>query len=63
MFSIIRTIWYVFLHAFQKRITVQYPEQKPYLAPRYRGRIVLVARSGWRGALCAVQSVRGRVSG
>src|SRR5271157_2066295 len=41
MFSILRTIWYVFLHAFQKRITVQYPEQKPYLAPRYRGRIVL----------------------
>jgi len=41
MFSMIRTIWYVFLHAFQKRITVLYPEQKPYLAPRYRGRIVL----------------------
>jgi len=41
MFSILRTIWYVFLHAFQKRITVQYPEQKPYLAPRYRGRIIL----------------------
>src|SRR6266446_7012528 len=41
MFSILRTIWYVFLHAFQKRITVQYPDEKPYLAPRYRGRIVL----------------------
>jgi len=41
MISILRTIWLVFLHAFQKRITVQYPEQKPYLAPRYRGRIVL----------------------
>ena len=41
MFSILRTIWYVFLHSFQKRITVQYPEEKPYLAPRYRGRIVL----------------------
>jgi len=41
MFSMIRTIWYVFLHAFQKRITVLYPEQKPYLAPRYRGRIIL----------------------
>ena len=41
MFSMIRSIWYVFLHAFQKRITVLYPEQKPYLAPRYRGRIVL----------------------
>jgi NADH-quinone oxidoreductase subunit I len=41
MLSMLRTIWYVFLHAFQKRITVQYPEEKPYLAPRYRGRIVL----------------------
>jgi formate hydrogenlyase subunit 6/NADH:ubiquinone oxidoreductase subunit I len=41
MFSILRTIWYVFLHSFQKRITVQYPEQKPYLAPRFRGRIIL----------------------
>ena len=37
----LRTIWYVFLHAFQKRVTVQYPEEKPYLAPRYRGRIIL----------------------
>jgi NADH-quinone oxidoreductase subunit I len=41
MFSIPRTLWNVFLHAFRKRVTVQYPEQKPYLAPRYRGRIVL----------------------
>jgi NADH-quinone oxidoreductase subunit I len=41
MFSILRTIWYVFLHSFQKRVTVQYPEEKPYLAPRYRGRIIL----------------------
>src|SRR5262249_5539327 len=41
VFSILRTIWYVFLHCFQKRVTVQYPEEKPYLAPRYRGRIIL----------------------
>jgi len=41
MFSIIRTIWDVFLHLFHKRVTVQYPEQKRYLAPRFRGRIVL----------------------
>ena len=41
MLSILRTIWYVFLHSFHKRITVQYPEQKPYLAPRFRGRIIL----------------------
>src|SRR6476660_8342823 len=41
MLSILRTIWYVFLNSFQKRITVQYPEQKPYLAPRFRGSIIL----------------------
>ncbi|HWR51102.1 MAG TPA: NADH-quinone oxidoreductase subunit NuoI [Bryobacteraceae bacterium] len=41
MLSVLRTIWGVFLHAFHPRITVQYPEQKPYLAPRYRGRIIL----------------------
>jgi NADH-quinone oxidoreductase subunit I len=41
MFSLLRSLWEVFLHAFHRRITVQYPDQKPYLAPRYRGRIVL----------------------
>src|SRR6478609_3199584 len=41
MFSILQTIWYVFLPTFHKRVTVQYPEQKPYLAPRTRGRIIL----------------------
>jgi NADH-quinone oxidoreductase subunit I len=41
MFSILRSIWLTFLHAFHKRETVQYPDEKPYLPPRYRGRIVL----------------------
>lgn len=41
MFSVLRTIWLVFLHAFRKRETVQYPEEKPELRPRYRGRIIL----------------------
>lgn len=41
MFSILRSMWLTFLHAFHKRETIQYPEQKPYLPPRYRGRIVL----------------------
>ncbi len=41
MVSILRTLWRVFLHAFSKRVTVQYPDEKPYLAPRYRGRIIL----------------------
>lgn len=39
--SNIRTIWLTFLRLFKKPITVQYPEEKPYLAPRYRGRIIL----------------------
>ncbi len=41
MLSLLRTTWAVLLHMFRKRVTVQYPEQKPYLPPRYRGRIVL----------------------
>lgn len=41
MISILRSIWLTFLHSFHKRVTVLYPEHKPYLAPRYRGRIIL----------------------
>ncbi len=41
MFSLVRTVWNVFLHAFRRRVTIQYPEQKAKLSPRYRGRIVL----------------------
>ena len=41
MLSLLRTVWNVFLHTFRSRVTVQYPEQKPYLPPRHRGRIIL----------------------
>ena len=41
MLSSIRTLWYTFLHLFHRSVTVSYPEEMPYLAPRYRGRIVL----------------------
>ncbi len=41
MVSLLKSLWYVFLHMFQKRVTVQYPEEKNYLPPRWRGRIVL----------------------
>ena len=41
MISILRSIWLTFLHVFHKTETVEYPEVKPYLPPRYRGRIVL----------------------
>jgi NADH-quinone oxidoreductase subunit I len=39
--SQLRTLWMVLQHTFTKADTVQYPEQKPQLFPRYRGRIVL----------------------
>jgi NADH-quinone oxidoreductase subunit I len=41
MFSALRTLWRVFLHLFGKKVTIQYPEEKPRIAPRWRGRIVL----------------------
>ncbi len=41
MLSIIKSIWQVLRHTFRKRATIQYPEQKPYLPPRWRGRIIL----------------------
>lgn len=41
MWSLLRTIWVVLCHTFHRRETVQYPEEKPDLPPRYRGRIVL----------------------
>jgi NADH-quinone oxidoreductase subunit I len=41
MIGVLRSLWRVFLHAFQRRITVQYPDERPRLAPRWRGRIVL----------------------
>jgi NADH-quinone oxidoreductase subunit I len=41
MWSLIKTTWRIFLHAFQPRVTVQYPDEKPYIAPRWRGRIIL----------------------
>ncbi|MCU1261557.1 MAG: dehydrogenase subunit [Bryobacterales bacterium] len=41
MWSLLRSMWGVFLHAFHRRVTIQYPEEKAILPPRYRGRIVL----------------------
>jgi NADH-quinone oxidoreductase subunit I len=41
MLSSLRSVWTVFLHAFRRRETVLYPEEMPYLPPRYRYRIVL----------------------
>ena len=41
MISILRSLWLVFLHAFRRRATVQYPEHKRPLPARARGRIIL----------------------
>jgi NADH-quinone oxidoreductase subunit I len=35
------SLWYLLKRTFYTKSTIQYPEQKPYLPPRYRGRIVL----------------------
>ena len=35
------SLWRVLLHTFKRKATIEYPETKPYLPPRYRGRIVL----------------------
>ncbi len=41
MGSTLRSLWLIFLHLFRKRVTVQYPEQRPQIPPRWRGRIIL----------------------
>jgi NADH-quinone oxidoreductase subunit I len=41
MLSLIKAMWTVVLHTFRRRVTVLYPEQKPYRPPRFRGRIIL----------------------
>jgi NADH-quinone oxidoreductase subunit I len=41
MISILRSIWLTFIHAFHRRETRGYPERKPQLPPRFRGRIIL----------------------
>ena len=39
--SILVGMWITFRHQFRRRVTVQYPDEKMPLHPRYRGRIVL----------------------
>jgi NADH-quinone oxidoreductase subunit I len=41
MRSLLQTTWLIFKHAFHRRVTVQYPEQRPAIPPRWRGRIIL----------------------
>ena len=41
MLSILRSIGQTFSHLFRKKATVRYPEERPELPPRWRGRIIL----------------------
>ena len=41
MLSILKAMGVVLRHAFRKRDTVLFPEEQPYLPPRFRGRIIL----------------------
>jgi len=41
VFTILRTIWMIFLNLFRKSATVQYPEERLQVAARWRGRIIL----------------------
>ncbi len=41
MWSSLRTMWVMFLHLFRRRVTIEYPDVKPYIPPRWRGRIIL----------------------
>lgn len=51
MWSLLKTLGRVFMHAFSRRATVQYPEQRVRKAPRTRGRIIL-ARDPDGGERC-----------
>ena len=41
MTGLLGTLWLVLRHAGHRRETVRYPDEPPYLPPRWRGRIVL----------------------
>lgn len=41
MISLLKTIWTVFTTMFRKRATILYPEERPKIPPRWRGRIIL----------------------
>jgi len=46
MLSLIKSIWLVFKHLVSKRETVLYPEERPSVPARWRGRIVLTRDPG-----------------
>jgi len=59
MLSLLNTIWTVLKTTFRKRVTIQYPEKRPPIPPRWRGRIILSRDPGGQERcvacnLCAV---------
>ena len=61
--SILKGLWIMLTHTFRRRVTVQYPEVKPYMPPRYRGRIILTRDPDGGGALRGVLPVFGGLPG
>jgi NADH-quinone oxidoreductase subunit I len=41
IFGILGALGQVLRHTFHRRVTIEYPEKKAWLAPRWRGRIIL----------------------
>ena len=41
IFNSLRTMAHLFAHSFRTRETVRYPEERPAIPPRWRGRIIL----------------------
>ncbi len=41
MISLLKSILTVLVTMFRKRVTIQYPEERPSIPPRWRGRIIL----------------------
>ncbi|QJC37875.1 NADH-quinone oxidoreductase subunit NuoI [Enterobacteriaceae endosymbiont of Donacia bicoloricornis] len=67
LISQIKSIFLVWMNLFNKRETIMYPEEKIYLPPRYRGRIILTSDSNNNERcvacnLCAVSCPVGCIS-
>lgn len=41
IWNALKAMWVYLTHTFRPRVTVQYPEERPYIPPRWRGRIIL----------------------
>ena len=57
------TLWRVFRHMFDKTDTVEYPDEQPYMFPRWRGRIILSRDPDGEERCVACKPVRCCLSG